>query len=319
MKRTHTLPPKNNHVVSFSEHGNLTGPAIISFHGGPGSKSKLHHAERFDLKKYRVILFDQRGCGKSTPIGTIQNNTTDTLLDDTERIREQLGIEKWFVAGSSWGSTLSLLYAIKYPKRTLGILISAVFLADRDTVAWAMEDKKGVARLMPDLWQKRMDFFKRFNIKTETQNADILKALNNASFDKQKEIAAEVQNWDSNLSSVFAPISYKTPEDVTESDIASVRIFMHYEKNHHFISNNFIIKNTTKIENIPTIIVHGRYDILCPLQKAHKLAQKLKKSELIIATSSGHRLTAEGETIQKMAFDRFLEKNTTIPHKITNN
>lgn len=307
--KTYTLPEKDGHVVSFSEHGNPNGVAIISFHGGPGSKSKPHHAERFDLKKYRVILFDQRGCGKSLPNGKLENNTTDDLLDDAERIRGQLGIEKWFVTGSSWGSTLSLLYAIKYPKRTRGILISAVFLADRDSIAWAMEDAKGAARLMPDVWAKRMDFFKRFNIKLETQNADILKAFDGASLEKQKEIAAEVQDWEGNLFSTLSSISYKNPEDITEEDIASVRIFMHYEMNPEFVPDNFILKSIGAIENMPAVIVHGRYDVLCPLQKAHELAGKLKNAELIIATSSGHKLTAEGETIQKMAFDRFLELN----------
>lgn len=306
--KTYTLPEKDGHIVSFSEYGNPKGAAIISFHGGPGSKSKSHHAERFDLKKYRVILFDQRGCGKSLPNGKLENNTTDDLLGDAERIREQLGIEKWFVAGSSWGSTLSLLYAINYPERTRGILISAVFLADRDSIAWAMEDEKGVARLMPDIWTKRMDFFKRFNIKLETQNADILKAFDGAPLEKQKEIAAEVQDWEGNLFSTLSSVSYKNPEDITEEDIASVRIFMHYEMNHEFIPDNFIFKNIGAIESTPVVIVHGRYDVLCPLQKAHELAGKLKNSELIIATSSGHKLTAEGETIQKMAFDRFLER-----------
>lgn len=307
--KTYTLPEKDGHTVSFFEYGNPNGSAIISFHGGPGSKSKLHHAERFDLKKYRVILFDQRGCGKSLPNGKLEHNTTDDLLGDAERIREQLGIEKWFVAGGSWGSTLSLLYAIKYPERTRGILISAVFLADHDSTSWAMEDERGAARLMPDVWEKRMDFFKRFNIKLETQNADILKALDGATLEKQKEIAAEVQDWEGNLFSTLSSVSYANLEDITEEDIASVRIFMHYEMNHEFISDNFILKNIGVVENTSVVIVHGRYDVLCPLQKAHELVGKLKNAELIIATSSGHKLTVEGETIQKMAFDRFLEKH----------
>ncbi len=307
--KTYTLPEKDGHTVSFSEHGNPKGPAVLSFHGGPGSKSKPRHAERFDLSKHRVILFDQRGCGKSTPVGRLENNTTDDLLGDAERIREQLGIDKWFVAGGSWGSTLSLLYAIKCPERTRGILISAVFLADRDSVAWAMEDEKGVVRLMPDVWAKRIDFFKRFNIKLETQSEDILKAFDNATPEQQKEIAAEVQDWENNLFSALSSVSRKNPEDITEDDIVSVRIAMHYGMNHEFISENFILENAAKIENTPAIIVHGRYDVLCPLQKAYELARKLKNAELIIATSSGHRLTAEGETIQKMAFDGFLEKH----------
>ncbi len=305
----HTLPENNGHSVSFSEHGNLDGPAILSFHGGPGSRSKPAHAERFDLKKYRVILFDQRGCGKSTPLGKLEHNTTEDLLADAERIREQLDIKTWFVAGSSWGSTLALLYAIQHPKKTRGILISAVFLADRDSVEWAMTQEHGASRLLPDVWEKRMAFFKRFNIQVETQNEDILRELEAASPAEQKEIAAGVQNWENNLFSSLSPISYTNPEDISDADIASVKIFVHYEMNSAFIPDNFILKNIEKIKNIPMVIVHGRYDILCPIQKAHELATTHNNSEFVIATSSGHDFTAEGATIREMAFDRFLEKH----------
>lgn len=303
------LEEKDGHIVSFFEYGNPKGQPILSFHGGPGSKSKPYHAERFDLSKYRVILFDQRGCGKSTPIGKLENNTTEDLLNDAERIRENLGIDTWFVSGSSWGSTLALLYAIKHPDKVRGLLISAVFLADRDSIAWAMEDEKGVARLMPDVWAKRMKFFEKFNINVNTQNEDILKAFDGADLEKQKEITAEIQDWEGNLFSTQSSVSYKNPSDVTEEDIASARIFIFYEKNHEFIPDNYILENVSKISDIPTVIVHGRYDVLCPLHKAQELKEAMKNSELIIATSSGHKLTAEGETIQKMAFDRFLERH----------
>lgn len=310
LMKTYTLPEQNGHIVSFSEYGNPNGPAIISFHGGPGSKSKPSHAERFDLETYRIILFDQRGCGKSLPLGGLEHNTTADLLNDAERIREYLGIDRWFVSGGSWGSTLALLYAIQHPERTIGLLLSAVFLADRDSVAWAMEDKNGAAKLMPDVWARRMAFFKRFNISVESQNADILRALDGADFQTQQEIVANVRSWESNLFSAFSPISYDRPEDITEADVASVCVFMHYEMNHEFIPEGHIMSNVKAIEHIPTVIVHGRYDILCPLQKAYELSEKLKQCELVIATSSGHSLSAEGETIQKMAFDRFLERNT---------
>ncbi|XKT74347.1 MAG: alpha/beta fold hydrolase [Patescibacteria group bacterium UBA2163] len=310
MKKEHQLPEEDGHIVSFSEYGNPEGPAILSFHGGPGSRSKPRYAKSYDLNTYRVILFDQRGCGKSTPSGELEHNTTDHLLHDAERIREQLGIEKWFVSGGSWGSTLALLYAIKHPEKVRGILITAVFLADRDSIAWCMEDTKGVARLMPDVWEKRMKFFERFNINVESQNKDILKAFDEATPEQQRELAAEVQDWEGNLFSTLSAVSYQDPEEVTEDDIASVRIFLHYEMNHEFIPDNYILNNVDKIADIPAVIVHGRYDILCPLQKAYELAGKMNNAELVIAQSSGHSLTAEGDTIRKMAFDHFLEKHT---------
>ena len=306
----HELPEDNGHVVSFTEYGNPAGLPILGFHGGPGSKSRPQHAERFDLQKYRVILFDQRGCGKSTPLGRLENNTTQDILADVEKIREQMGIESWFVSGGSWGSTLSLLYVIQHTERVKGILISGVFLADWDSVKWSMEDPQGTARLMPDVWERRMKFFKKFNINLATQNADILSALEGARLEQQKEIAAEVENWEKNLFSAQSPITYTNPEDITESDIASVKIFTHYEMNHEFIPDNYILDNVSKIVDVPMIIVHGRYDILCPLEKAYQLKNAMKNCELVIATASGHKLTAEGETIQRMAYDRFLERYT---------
>lgn len=307
--KEYTLEEDKGHSVYFAEYGNPQGQPILGFHGGPGSKSRPAHAERYDLSKYRVILFDQRGSGKSTPLGEIENNTTEDLLSDAERIREKLGIDTWFVSGGSWGSTLSLLYAIKYPEKVKGLLLSGIFLADHDSVEWSMIDEKGLARLMPDVWAKRMEFFKRFNINLETQNEDILNALQSVDLDTQKEIAAGVQNWEGNLFSTQIPIAYKNPEDMTEADIASVKIFVYYEKNHEFLPDNYILENIDKIADIPAVIVHGRYDILCPLEKAVALKEKMGNCELVIATSSGHKLTPEGETIQKMAYDRFLEKH----------
>jgi len=304
----HQLSEQDGHIVSYSVHGNPEGPTIISFHGGPGSKSKPYHAKRYDLEKYQVVLFDQRGCGESTPLSELEHNTTDDLLNDAERIREALGVESWFVSGGSWGSTLSLLYAIKHPERTKGLLISAIFLADRDSVDWSF-GKGGASVIMPDVWERRMSFFEKFGIKVETQNEDILKALNNADLETQKEITAGVFDWEGNLFTPQNPISYNNPEDLTAKEIASAKLFIYYEKNNEFIANNFILDNIEKVADIPTVIVHGRYDILCPMNKAKALADKLTNCKFYIATSSGHKMTPEGETIQYMAYDRFLFDN----------
>ena len=306
--KEYQLPEEQGHLVSYSEYGNPQGPAILSFHGGPGSGSKPQHAERFDLTKYRVVLFDQRGCGKSTPLGGIEHNTTDDLLRDAERIREALGIDTWFVGGSSWGSTLALLYALKHPERVRGLLLSAIFLADKDTLSWSMSDPKGVAKLMPDVWARRMAFFNKFNVRLENQNEDLLAMLEEGDLETQKEVAAGIHNWEHNLFSVESQVSYKTPEEMTEGNIASAKIFVHYEKHHEFIPENYILDSIETIADIPAVIVHGRYDIVCPIDKAYALQQRMRRSDFVIIPSSGHIPSEEGKVIVKIAFDRFLAR-----------
>lgn len=303
------LPEQDGHKVAYYRYGNPGGPVIVSFHGGPGSKSKPKHAQRFDLEKYQVILFDQRGCGNSTPLGELEDNDTDRLIADTERLRRHLKIDSWFASGASWGSTMALLYAIKHPKSVSGLLLSSVYLADQSTRDWAM-GPEGVTRIVPDVQQKREQFFKKYKINYQTQYADILKAIDSAPLKEQQEITAKVFDWEGNLFSTLSNPSYQNPEDISQEDIASVRIFMHYEMNNDYRPDNYILDNTTALSKTPTIIVHGRYDILCTIDQAYELDAKLENSELVIAGSSGHKLTAEGETIQKMAFDRFLEKHT---------
>ena len=230
-------------------------------------------------------------------------------MNDAERIREELGIDSWFVSGGSWGSTLALLYAIKHPDKTKGLLLSAIFLADRGSINWAMGEH-GAATLMPDLWERRMQFFKEFNISIDSQNDDIMRAFNEADLETQKKVTAGVFDWEGNLFTPQAALSFNNSEDLTEKEIASAKIFIHYEQNCEFIPDNYILDNIDKIADVPTVIVHGRYDILCPLNKAKMLADKMTDCVLVIATSSGHKLTPEGETIQRMAYDRFLSDNT---------
>lgn len=306
MHKSHTLPELDGHIVAFSEHGSPDGEAILAFHGGPGSKSKTSHAERFDLEKYHVVLFDQRGCGKSTPLGYTEHNTTDDLLHDAERIRQQLGIKKWFVSGSSWGSTLALLYAQKYPSRVKGMLLSSIFLANAATAEWSFHGTSGVAQLMPDVLEKRKTFLAKYHTAARNAAATFTKLLNQDNHEQQKDIAAGVINWESNFFSPTEAVQYVSPDELDEISIAEVKIFLHYEQHEWFLEENHILKHVDTIANIPTVIVHGRYDILCPLIYAYTLKKKLQNAELIIADSSGHRFSIEAEQIRWLAFDRFL-------------
>ncbi len=306
IKNIHTLPEENGHKISFSEYGNPNGIAIISFHGGPGSKSKPKYAKIFDLEKYRVIIFDQRGCGRSIPEGELAHNTTHDTLRDAERIRKQLGIKKWYVSGGSWGSTLALLYAQQYRERVAGLLLSAIFLGDKETTIWSFHGTAGAAQFVPDVLEKREEFLAKYKTTPEMAAETFSNLLEKNNLKQKKEIVTGVINWESNLFSPTAGISYITPEDVEEKDIASVMIFLHYEKNNWFIEDNQIMNNIATIKDIPTVIVHGRYDVLCPIMKAYALKKVLKNAEMIIASSSGHSFSVEGNEIRRLAFDRFL-------------
>ncbi len=312
MEKIHKLLEKDGHTVSFSEWGNPEGPAIIFFHGGPGSKSKPKHAELFDLEKYCVILFDQRGCGKSMPQGKLENNTTEDILRDAERIREQLGIERWYVSGGSWGATLALLYAQGHSEKTMGLILYSIFFADRESTDWSFKGIKGTAQFVPDVLEKRTKFLEKYNTTPKEASKTLSELLEGNDLEQQKEIVAGVANWEDNLYSPIAKISYISPEDVEEGDIASVKVYLHYEKNEWFVEDDQIMNGIDKIKNIPTIIVHGRYDILCPIMKAFILNKALKNSEMIIASSSGHSFSAEGDEIRRLAFDRFLIQQNQI-------
>lgn len=302
------LKVDDNHSVYYAEYGNSNGPAIINIHGGPGSKSKPYHVSRFNTQKYRIIVFDQRGCGKSEYINLLKNNTTQDLIKDIEAIREDLGIEKWYVGGSSWGSTMSLLYAQTHPERTLGLLIASVWLAREEDHEWLFSEK-GVAQMMPDLWEYRKNFLKKFNATSNVPTV-LLGLLENKStnLEVKQEIVAGVYSWEGNLFSPFDEVGIINPSDIDEAKINDAQIFLHYEKNNFFVEKNQIIHNIDVIKDIPAIMVSGRYDVLTPLEQAYILNQYMNNSELIIAESSGHKLNVEARTLQYQVFDNFLDK-----------
>lgn len=307
--RTGRLPTHDGHDIFFYDLGNSKGPVILSFHGGPGSKSKVKYAHLYDLQKYRVILFDQRGCGESLPRGEIQHNTTMDTLQDAERLREYLGIDTWFVSGGSWGATLALLYAQSYPQYVQGLLISSVFLADHATDQWSMHSDAGVAQIMPDVWKTRLRFLNHFSTTPKTAAKDLLALMMKSEMQVQKEIVAGVQNWEGNIFSLDAPVAYTSAEDIDEEDIASAKIFLHYEAQGWFLEKDQIMAKAESLQNIPMVVVHGRYDLLCPLARVYTLVETLPKAEIFIADASGHVLSPEGKLVQKLAMQNFLLKN----------
>lgn len=304
------LPEVDGHKIYYAQYGNPTGTPIIVCHGGPGDESKPKHVNLYDLSKYHLITFDQRGCGNSLPLGEIKSNSTQDLVSDMERLRTHLKINKWYVGGGSWGSTLALAYAESFSLAVKGLLLSSIFLARPSDEAWSFSRPGGITQLFPDLWQSRLEFFTKFASNPIDAPRDILKIIASGNEQEIKEVVAGVLNWEGNLMSSQSDISIVEPNDVTDSEISGVKVFLTYEQNNFFLKDNQLIKNVKTIKDIPTIIVHGRYDVLCTMDNAWELHKNIPNSELVVLPSSNHHLTADGNIARKYAFSYFLSKQS---------
>lgn len=305
---TDYLEEQDGHKVYFSQYGNVNGEAILILHGGPGSQSKPRQAKGYDLEKYHIVTFDQRGCGKSEPAGKTEANTLQHLVADIERLRTRLKIDRLFVAGGSWGSTLALAYAQTHPKQVKGLLLSSVFLARKRDVDWAFTYEGGVERLFPDVWENHTEFLSQYQAKPSNRAKILLQKLKTATPDEAKNISAGVSNWENNLMYAQDDVQYVTDDEIEDSDIAATKVGLHYESNHYFLKPNQLVENMHKIKDIPTVIVHGRYDVLCPIEEMWVIQKLLTNVEFLILPTSNHRLTAEGEIARKLAFALFLNK-----------
>ncbi|MEX0896347.1 MAG: alpha/beta fold hydrolase [Patescibacteria group bacterium] len=300
------LPEKDGHKVSYAQYGNRDGVKIVSLHGGPGSKSKPQHAASFNLKECHLVTFDQRGCGKSEPLGKLENNTTPDLIDDIERLRKHLKIKDWFVTGASWGSTLALAYAQGHPDKVKGLLLSSIFLARKKDIRWSFYDAIGVTRLFPDLFEHHQRFLARHGIQKTQQAEQLLNLVQDSEGEKQQELIAELMSWEGNLMTSQKEVGLVEAESVTEEDIASISTFLHYDSNDCFLEDNQLLNGMEAITHIPAVLVHGRHDILCPLDGLWELQKKFDQVRTVILPVSNHKLTTEGTIAMRLAYELFL-------------
>lgn len=292
------------HSLYVEECGNPDGLPVIFIHGGPGAGCSEDDRRFFDPTKYRVVLFDQRGCGRSKPLSLTENNTTQDLINDIEMIREKLGIQQWIVFGGSWGSTLSLAYSQHNPSAVLALVLRGIFLANRGEIDYL--NSGGPGSFYPQEFQE----FKNF-ISTDKQDNLHQSYLDIMQFGKpaEKLKAAETfVTWD--MRCVFLD---NPPEGLIDSTnhpemlIAEALIQCHYMVNGCFLKPGQLIENATKIAHIPTTIVHGRYDMLCAPKVAYDLHQVLPNSELFFTQHAGHSSRDEGtgeklvETMDRLA------------------
>ncbi|MEX2523807.1 MAG: prolyl aminopeptidase [Gammaproteobacteria bacterium] len=271
------------HDVYMEECGNPDGIPVLFLHGGPGSGSNENHRRYFNPDKYRIVLFDQRGCNRSVPRGETRNNTTQDLLADIEVIRERLQIEQWLVFGGSWGSTLGLLYAQAHPGRILGLILRGSFLARQADLDWFV--KFGANRVFPDAWE---EFIRPI---PEDERDNLIEAyhrrVHGGDAEEQLAAARRWATWAGKVVTWTLPV-YEPGEEDTAKMIHEVAIETHYAKNRYFVEENHILDNMNRIPEVPVRLIHGRRDILCPLTSSWLLHRALPQSTLNIVREGGH-------------------------------
>jgi proline iminopeptidase len=273
------------HSVYYEQCGNPEGKPAIFVHGGPGGGSNSVHRRFWDPAVYRIILFDQRGCGRSTPHAELRNNTTWDLVDDMERIREHLGVDRWQLFGGSWGSTLSLAYAQQHPERVTDMVLRGIFLLRRREIQWYYQE--GAGRIFPEAWEKYLEPI------PPDERDDMVGAyyrrLTSSDRDERIRSARAWSMWEGSTSRLVPdPALIKRTGDESFAE-AFARIECHYFINGGFFKEDGqLLKNIDRIQHIPAVIVQGRYDVVCPPESAYQLHKAWPASKLIVAPGSGH-------------------------------
>ncbi|NQZ09343.1 MAG: prolyl aminopeptidase [Algicola sp.] len=276
----------DGHQIYVEQCGNPEGQPVLFIHGGPGGGCSIGDRRFFDPEQYRIILFDQRGCGRSLPHGDLTNNETSFLVDDIEQIRNHLDVQQWHVFGGSWGSTLALVYAQTHPTSVSSLVLRGIFLARPQDTLWTFTDGGGAARIFPDYWQEYVDALPAGQSQNSVHAAyEIMTGDDKAAALK---VARAWSLWEIRCCTLTPDEEFIKHCDDDESCWTLARHEAHYMVNDCFLTDNQIIKNCDKIADIPTTIVHGRYDIVCPFDNAWALHKHLPKSELLISDDAGH-------------------------------
>jgi len=279
------------HTIHYEEFGNPRGKPICFLHGGPGGGIDPVYHRYFDPKKWRIVLHDQRGCGKSTPFSELRENTTWDLVADVERLRAHLGIERWVVFGGSWGSTLSLAYAETHPERVKALVLRGIFLLRKSELLWFYQE--GASQLFPDMWEE----FLRPIPPRERRDmmAAYYKRLTSADKRVRLGAARAWSIWEGSTSKLFFdPELVKKFAGGKFAD-AFARIEAHYFVNDGFLKrDDQLLRDVKRIRRIPGVIVQGRYDVVCPMRSAWDLHRAWPEAKLVVVPDSGHSMSEPG-------------------------
>jgi proline iminopeptidase len=279
------------HEIYFEEAGNPQGKPVVFVHGGPGGGIDAGMRRFFDPKVWRVILFDQRGCGRSKPFSELKDNTTWDLVNDMEKLRTHLQVDKWSVFGGSWGSTLALTYAISYPDKVANMILRGIFLLRKKEIDWFYQE--GASYLFPDAWSKYLEVI------PEEERLDLVSAFYKRLTSPDKDVRSKAAKawsvWEGSTSKLFLDPHFVERFAGDEFADAFARIECHYFVNKGFFKEDgWILDNVDKIRHIPAWIVQGRYDVVCPAVSAWELHQKWPESKLHIIPDAGHSASEPG-------------------------
>jgi proline iminopeptidase len=293
------------HTIHFEESGNPEGKPIVLLHGGPGGGCPPFYRQYFDPEKWRLVMFDQRGCGQSKPHAELQENTTWDLVNDIEKLREYLNIHQWVVFGGSWGSTLSLAYSQTHPDRCKGLILRGIFMLRQKEIRWFYQE--GASYIFPDAWE---EYVKPIPI---NERDDLLTAyyqrLTSADAQIRLEAARAWSIWEASTSRLFPDLDLKQRFGIDAFAEAFARIECHYFINKGFIDpEDKLLLNIDRIRKIPAVIVQGRYDVVCPMMSAWELHRAWPEAEFIVVADAGHSMSEPGiRTCLMEATDKFAD------------
>ena len=278
------------HNIYVEESGNPDGQPILFLHGGPGGGCGAKQRRFFDPKYYRIILFDQRGCGKSTPLGETKENTTEDLISDIETIRKHLNIEKWILFGGSWGSSLALAYGVRYPEYLIGLILRGVFLSREKELDWFLKDVDQFFPVYHELLLNHKD-----NINKDNLVEEYTRLVFGNNFNIAKKASVAWNKFEGSVLKLLPTSDLSDNKEINyEFELARAKVQLHYINNLCFIDGEKILNKVKVLENIPVEIVQGRYDMVCPPKTAYDLKQRLPHSQLVIIADAGHSASEDG-------------------------
>jgi proline iminopeptidase len=287
---TFFLPVSHDHTLYVEEVGNPLGQPVLFLHGGPGGGISANHRRLFDASHYRIILFDQRGSGKSRPHASLQANTTWDLVEDIEVLRQHLNIEQWVVFGGSWGSTLSLAYAQTHPSRVSHLILRGIFLCRPEEIQWFYQE--GTSWIFPEFWQ---EFLAPVPLEKRSKMVKTYYELLTSDNEHTRLQAAKAwSKWEGSTCKLKPDAGVIDHFEEAHHALAMARIECHYFIHNCWLEPNQLLRDAHKIAHIPTWIIHGRYDVVCPAQNAYELHQALPHAHLQIIPDAGHAYDEPG-------------------------